>query len=41
MKLLCAVLLFVFSIVAVAFADIELPAPKTEGGIGVFDAIEL
>lgn len=41
MKILCAVLLIAFSLVSVAYADIELPAPKTEGGIGVFDAIEL
>ena len=41
MKVLCLTLLLVLSFVSAAWADIEFPAPKMEGGIGVFDALNL
>jgi len=41
MKILCGTLLVILSIVSVAFADINLADPKKEGGIGVFDALNM
>ncbi|MCL2147010.1 MAG: nitroreductase family protein [Synergistaceae bacterium] len=41
MKTLFIAVLIVLSIVSFAFADIELPAPVKEGGIGVYEAFNL
>ena len=41
MRTLFIALLMIFSVMTVAFADIDLPAPKKEGGIGIFDAFNL
>jgi len=41
MKMLYIALLMVFSFVSVASADIDLPEPKKDGGIGLYEAFNL
>ena len=41
MRTLCIAIVIILSITSIAFADIELPAPVKEGGIGVFEAFNL
>ena len=40
MKILCAALMVTLLVVSAAVADIALPAPKKEGGHGIYDALE-
>jgi len=41
MKMLCLTVLIVLSFVSAAWAGIDLPAPKIDGGMGVFEALNL
>jgi len=41
MRILCAALLIVLSAVSAAWASIDLPVPKKEGGIGIYDAFNM
>ena len=39
MRTLCVTVLIVLSMISIAYADIELPTPVKEGGIGVYEAL--
>jgi SagB-type dehydrogenase family enzyme len=41
MRALCIAVLIILSMVSAAFADIDLVDPKKEGGIGIFEALNL